>query len=72
MPGRGNTVIYGKITISSEIESMDSVCKHLSEILKEHGYPADGNSGPQKDAEVKEAEMKLKELMASNGDSQSE
>jgi hypothetical protein len=66
-PGRGNTVIYGKITLSSEIESMDSICTHLSDILKEHGYPNDSavktkeEETNQKD--VEEAENKLKQMM---------
>ena len=66
--GRGNTIIYGKITLSSEIESMDSICAHLSDVLKEHGYPNDNaiktkeEEAMQRDLEA--AEKKLKELMA--------
>jgi len=72
MPGRGNTVIYGKITLSSEIESMDSIIKHLGDVLREHNYPRD-STAPETDGERKAkeeleaAEKKLKELMAGNG-----
>ena len=64
MPGRGNTLIYRKMTLSSEIESMDSIIKHLGDILAKHGYP---EQGPQKSektrVEIQEAEKKLKEMM---------
>lgn len=60
-PGRGNTVIFGKITLSSEIESMDSIVKHLSNIIKAHGYPEKDKEYKAED--VKEAEKKLKEMM---------
>jgi hypothetical protein len=64
MVSRGNTLIYGKVTLSSEIESMDSIIKHLGDVLAKHGYP---ESGPQKSektrTEIQEAERKLKEMM---------
>jgi hypothetical protein len=38
-PSRGNAVVYGKITVSSEVESMDSVVKQLIRVLEVCGYP---------------------------------
>jgi hypothetical protein len=59
--GRGNTIVFGKVTLSSEIESMDSIVKHLDTVLKAHGYPEKDKEYKAED--VKEAEKKLKEMM---------
>jgi hypothetical protein len=63
--GRGNTIIFGKITLSSEIESMDSIVKQLSNVIKSHGYP---EQDPAKNQDVREAEKKLKEMMSSESE----
>lgn len=38
---RGSQIVYGKISITSEGESIDALRKHLAAILKEQGYPGD-------------------------------
>jgi hypothetical protein len=37
--GRGTALTYGKISLVSEGESLDSLTRVLSKILSEHGYP---------------------------------
>jgi hypothetical protein len=39
MPRGGSTIIYGKITISSEVDSLDKIMDKLDAILANYGYP---------------------------------
>jgi uncharacterized membrane protein len=55
--GRGNSVIFGKISLLSEAETMDSLVKKLEDIIKKLGYPE-----AKKQALTEEEEKKLKEL----------
>lgn len=69
--GRGNSVIFGRITLASEIESMDNLVKHLGNVIKQYGYPLE--SGPRKDDpkeqdELRKAQQHLKEVMGNGGE----
>ena len=56
--GRGNAVIWGKISLTSETETMASLVKILkSEIIDKIGYPES-----DKEKMTEEEEKKLKEL----------
>jgi nitroimidazol reductase NimA-like FMN-containing flavoprotein (pyridoxamine 5'-phosphate oxidase superfamily) len=72
MPGRASTIVFGKISLASEIESMDSLVKHLGNILEKYGYPVDSGPVKQKESEqvqkeISEARKKLDEMMSPNG-----
>jgi exonuclease VII small subunit len=62
MPGRGNSVSFGKIILSSEIESMDSIVDHLKDVINSLGYPE--QMSPEKKKDLEDAEKKLKKMMS--------
>ena len=73
---RGNAISFGKIVLSSEVESMDSLVKHLGNVIRDHGYPSENGPVREKDektdADVRDAEQKLRELMSPNGNANPE
>ena len=63
--GRGSAVVFGKITLSSEADSIKTLVDVLDAILSNYGYPAD-DYGKKEDAEdsapfAKEKEAKEEE-----------
>jgi hypothetical protein len=54
---RGCTVIYGKITISSEVDKLEDVIHQLHSLVEKMGYP----ESKKMDDSMEEAEAALKE-----------
>lgn len=62
--GRGSTLVYGKVTLSSEVDSLDRMIEKLDTILSKWGYPekkqedfsydSSAPNAPKTAAEVKE------------------
>jgi len=63
-PSKGSAIVYGKITLSTEVESIDMLIQHLGDILSKYGYP---DQEKEKDGLTKEDEERFNAMMKDNG-----
>lgn len=58
--GRGNALVFGKISLTSETETMEKLITYLDKLIVKHGYPSDKvEESPQ----VKKLEDELMEAL---------
>jgi hypothetical protein len=41
--GRSNGIVFGKITLTSEVDTMSKLVEQLGVVLQKYGYPAEGS-----------------------------